>query len=283
MKASRFIIFLALVTALGIIIAQPQTTQFLNRVLALVGSEKVLSSLEDSALFPPPLRSAIHARNALLTESGTFEWTNFERKQNGLEPLKSNELLRQAAQKKMKDMFDKQYFEHVSPSGIGPADLAKSVGYAYVVVGENLALGSFESDKLLVEAWMNSPGHRANILNTRYQEIGIAVGKGMFEGREQWLAVQSFGLPLSACPSIDANLKRQLDENQAEIATLQAQLTVMKADIENDNRKDTKAYNAKVDRYNTLVGRLNSLIDQTKNLVAEYNAQVNYFNACLKE
>jgi uncharacterized protein YkwD len=52
--------------------------------------------------------------------------------------------------------------------------LAKKVNYEYVVVGENLAEGDFTSDADLVKGWMDSPGHRANILNTKYEEIGIA-------------------------------------------------------------------------------------------------------------
>lgn len=254
-----------------------------SKLARFIGSNQLLQSIEESSLFPPPLRASLGARLGELTQAGTLEWTNFERKQNNLSELKSNELLNQTAKKKLADMFEKQYFEHVSPSGAGPSDLAKSVGYAYVVVGENLALGHFESDKALVEAWMNSPGHRANILNTRYSEIGIAVGKGTFEGKEQWLAVQSFGLPLSACPATDQDLKTQLDQNQLEISSLQSQLTVLKAEIDSNDKQNNKEYNNKVNRYNSLVARMNSLIDQTKVLVEQYNAQVNNFNDCLKE
>ena len=69
-------------------------------------------------------------------------------------------------------------------------------------------------------AWMNSPGHRANILNPHFQEIGVAVGKGMYEGHETWIAVQSFGMPLSACPASDANLKIKIDANNGMIFNL---------------------------------------------------------------
>ncbi len=283
MKAIRVLIGFVIAFALWASVIQPNLPAITGKLASLVGSNKLLQSIEDSALFPPPLRTALQARGGNLTLEGALEWTNYQRQQNQLPVLKENKLLDLAAANKMADMFEKQYFEHISPSGAGPSDLAKGVGYAYVVVGENLALGSFESDKALVEAWMNSPGHRANILNNRYQEIGIAVGKGMFEGREQWLAVQSFGLPLSACPSTDAELKAQLDNNQAQISSLQSQLAELKAEIDSANKKNSAAYNEKVNRYNTLVQRMNSLIDQTKILVAQYNAQVNSFNACLKE
>lgn len=271
------------IVAIALVFFEYEPSELSSKLSKFLGSNKVLQSIEDSSFFPPPLRASLSARSGELTQSGTFEWTNFQRKQNNLSELKLNELLNQAAKKKLNDMFENDYFEHVSPSGAGPSDLAKSVGYAYVVVGENLALGHFQSDKALVEAWMNSPGHRANILNTRYSEIGLAVGKGMFEGKEQWLAVQSFGLPLSACPATDSDLKNQLDQNQSEISSLQSQLTALKADIDSTDKQDIKEYNNKVNRYNSLVARMNSLIDQTKILVEQYNAQINNFNDCLKE
>ena len=68
-------------------------------------------------------------------------------------------------------------------------------------------MGNFKNDQDLVSAWLNSPGHRANILNTRFTEIGTAVLKGFYEGREVWMAVQEFGLPLSSCPNPDSKVK----------------------------------------------------------------------------
>ncbi len=261
----------------------PAVRSELTSLLHLSRDSRLLGRLEGSQLLPPPLRSAIDERNSVLTQNGTLEWTNYERKQNGLQPLTTNALLNQAAANKLADMFKQQYFEHVSPDGLGPSDLADNVGYAYVVVGENLALGNFSDDKKLVEAWMNSPGHRENILNPRYQEIGIAVGKSLFEGRQVWLAVQSFGTPLSSCPSIDQELKEQLDQNQARITQLQSQLAVMRADIDNTKQSNSERYNAKVAEYNALVDTLNTLIAETKAIVEQYNTQVNSFNACLKK
>jgi uncharacterized protein YkwD len=92
-------------------------------------------------------------------------------------------------------MFENQYFAHESPTGEKVSDLAKKFGYDFLLIGENLAMGNFSSDEDLVLAWMESPGHRENILNEKYQEIGVAVKKGIFEGKEVWIAVQHFGLP----------------------------------------------------------------------------------------
>lgn len=260
-------------------IAAPAST---NGTLAVTRA-----TTEQTVVAPGPLRVAGVATSGAVTTSreltrdGVFAYTNTARAQNGtLPPLTLNEILDRDAQIKLDDMFGRQYFEHISPTGVGPADIAKTVGYAYVIVGENLALGDFGSDEKLVDAWMNSPGHRANILNTHYQEIGIAVGKGVFEGRETWLAVQSFGMPLSACPVTDAALKAQIESDNAQIATMRAELDSKKAQLEATSPYDP-SYNTYVGEYNALVPTYNTLVESTRTLVADYNAGVRAFNACI--
>ena len=233
-----------------------------------------------------PLRGQTgQAASAWLTRAGTIDQTNLQRVQNNLPALKENRLLDQAAQKKLQDMFAGQYFEHISPQGIGPAELAKAVNYEYVAIGENLALGNYKNDKDLVNAWMNSPGHRANILNTKYQEIGVAVGKGVFEGQETWLAVQEFGKPASACPSVDSALKDRIQSLRDEVAAMEQQVNAMKAELSNPgdikDKQAADAYNQKVAEYNALVNSYNNKVDQLKALTAQYNDQVNAYNACL--
>jgi len=149
-----------------------------------------------------------------------------------------------------------------------------------VIVGENLALGDFGSDQGVVIAWMNSPGHRANILNAHYKEIGVAVGKGMYDGNETWLAVQSFGTPLSACPAIDYALKSQIDENNIKIAALRGQLDAKKALIDTTPASEYN-YNMYVSEYNALIPEYNALVGNNRILVANYNAGVQAFNSCI--
>ena len=108
---------------------------------------------------------------------GIISLTNIERKKVGLSELIKDPLLSKAAEIKLQDMFQKQYFQHVSPSGDSVSDVKTKTGYEYIVVGENLALGVFAGDAQVVAAWMASPGHK-NILDSRYQEIGLAVRTG---------------------------------------------------------------------------------------------------------
>lgn len=242
--------------------------------------------VEKVVVAPEPLRVPTSATAVVspsaLSVSGVLVHTNSARAQNGaLSALAKSEILDRVAKEKLDDMFAKQYFEHVSPSGVGPADLAKTAGYQYVIVGENLALGNFESDEKLVDAWMASPGHRANILNAHYQEIGIAVGKGVYEGRETWLAVQSFGMPSSACPATDTAQKVLIESNNVEIARMRGELDAQKTQIENTSPYDS-SYNTLVGEFNALVSSYNALAEVTRSLVEAYNAGVRAFNACIE-
>ncbi len=249
----------------------------------------VVIQIPKEVIEPGPLRATTTAivviepsLQTTLSIRGIIEWTNVARLQNGgFMPLASNESLNVVAKMKLDDMFAKQYFEHVSPTGVGLGDLVKTAGYEFIIVGENLALGNFEGDKGLVDAWMNSPGHRLNILKAHYQEIGVAAGKGTYEGRETWLAVQSFGMPTSACPAIDMNMKVQIDANNAEIARLQAELDVKKAQIDATPIADPN-YNIYVNEFNAIIPSYNTLVESNRALVTTYNAQVQASNDCGK-
>jgi Cysteine-rich secretory protein family len=98
-------------------------------------------------------------------------------------------------------MFNDQYWAHSSPNGTEPWDFIVSSGYVYKVAGENLAR-DFSNTAEMIEAWMASPTHRANIMNDNYTEIGIAVVDGTLEGFETTLVVQMFGKPRQVQASI---------------------------------------------------------------------------------
>ncbi len=244
---------------------------------------RVLSYVKDDEQLSGLLRGPLDAlEKSELTAGGIITWTNTQRESQGLLPLHENAQLKKAAEAKVDDMFAKQYFEHESPDGKTPADVIRKAGYAYIVVGENLALGNFKDDETLVQAWMDSPGHRANILNGKFQEIGTAAKKGMFEGKEVWLAVQEFGAPLSTCPSTGTGAKAQIDANRAQLATNQSELQRQKAALNSNRYKTQDEYNAAVAKYNALVEQTNALADATQALVSEYNNAVNEFNRCLE-
>lgn len=126
-----------------------------------------------------------------------IEATNQKRGEKGLAPLTINTKLNEAAQRKAGDMFAFDYWAHTSPSGRNPWTFFQEVGYKYIYAGENLAR-DFQDSGSVVEAWMNSPSHRDNLLNPNYKEIGLAVVNGTLNGVETTLVVQLFGTPTPA-------------------------------------------------------------------------------------
>lgn len=141
-----------------------------------------------------PVSGSILGYASNITVAQVVEFTNSQRAASGLGALTYNNQLGQAAIAKAQNMFSEGYWAHTSPTGTEPWDFIKSTGYRYKIAGENLAR-DFDSTGPMVHAWMNSPTHRANIMNPRYEEIGIAVVDGLLNGVETTLVVQMFGAP----------------------------------------------------------------------------------------
>lgn len=126
--------------------------------------------------------------------------------------LKKNEMLQKAAEEKADDMIKHDYFAHTSPRGVTPWDWIDDADYDYRYAGENLAI-NFTNVEDEQKAWMDSPLHRKNILNSNYDEIGVAVKQGVIDGHETTVVVQMFGKQMQgALASNDQNLKTMQTE-----------------------------------------------------------------------
>jgi hypothetical protein len=136
--------------------------------------------------------------------------TNDERDTGDLTLLRRNATLDAAAKLKAEDMAKNEYFAHYSPTGVSPWYWFDQAGYDYLQAGENLAVHFTESNEV-VEAWMNSPSHRANIMNGQYVEIGVGTAKGEYKGSPTIFVVQLFGAPRAASVA-GANTKTPSNE-----------------------------------------------------------------------
>ncbi len=105
-------------------------------------------------------------------ETKVVELTNVERSKAGLKPFKTNNELSKVSRIKSQDMTDKNYFDHNSPTYGSPFDMMKKFGISYKTAAENIAKGQ-KTPEEVVKAWMNSSGHRANILNSNLDQIGV--------------------------------------------------------------------------------------------------------------
>jgi uncharacterized YkwD family protein/spore coat assembly protein SafA len=110
-------------------------------------------------------------------ENEVVRLTNEQRAKYGLPPLKIDWQLARVARYKSADMRDKNYFQHNSPTYGSPFTMMKNFGIQYRTAGENIAAGQ-RTPQEVVNAWMNSPGHRANILNKSFTHIGVGYAKG---------------------------------------------------------------------------------------------------------
>lgn len=118
---------------------------------------------------------------ALAYEAEVVRLVNEARAQNGLKPLAANWELSRVARYKSEDMVKNGYFSHNSPTYGTPFQMIKAFGLSYRTAGENIAYGQ-KTPQAVVNAWMNSSGHRANILNAFYTQIGV----GYVAGGNYW-------------------------------------------------------------------------------------------------
>lgn len=145
---------------------------------------------------------------AAVVRSEVVDYTREARLLEGGQALAENEVLNAAAQAKAEDMAARGYFSHVGPAGEEPWVWIERAGYEYVYAGENLAV-RFNDSKDVVDAWMASPTHRANILKANYKEIGVGIAQGAYKGGRATFIVQYFASPanpvaVSAVPDVPA-------------------------------------------------------------------------------
>ena len=118
---------------------------------------------------------------------------NIARLKLNLKPLRFQPQLQKAADKKARDMSNRNYFSHISPyDGIKWSDFINNENYDYTTAGENLAK-DYDSTTEVIDAWMQSPDHRKNIENGSYTDTGISVYKGQLGGKRTMIVVQEFG------------------------------------------------------------------------------------------
>lgn len=109
-------------------------------------------------------------------EAEVIRLVNIQRSKNGLQPLAANWQVGRVARYKSQDMINKHYFSHTSPTYGSPFNMMETFGIKFSAAGENIAMGQ-RTPAEVVNAWMNSPGHRANILNPSYTQLGVGLAK----------------------------------------------------------------------------------------------------------
>jgi uncharacterized protein YkwD len=266
-------------------------------------SSQILQTEIPPPVTPPPEASYVPLN---LTRSGIIALTNKARANTGgLAPLSENELLNAVAVARLQDMMDNKYFAHLSPTGESASDIAQKVGYHYKIIAENIAKGQFTEDQKMVNGWLQSPGHRANLLSPEVTEIGVALARDKVNGQDIWTGVQVFGLPSppvgssaakssrDSCTRPSAGLKETIEQSKAELFQLSASLVSMREELENLKReletqrrsgyKDPALladYNDKIRLFNSIVEQARGKKSVIERMIETYNTDVTKYNEC---
>lgn len=184
---------------------------------------------------------------AAVISSVLVDLTNQDRLAYQAGTLTVNETLVSAAQAKANDMVQKQYFAHDSPEGLDSWHWFEKEGYEFLYAGENLAV-NFTDSAQVESAWMNSPSHRANLLNDNFTEIGIATAEGFYMGRKTTFVVQMFGTPREESSTVSVGEVRTVqisDEPEAPVVATtipeeELEGSVLASEVENKSEQNTK-------------------------------------------
>ncbi len=201
-----------------------------------------------------------------ISKTYLIELLNQDRKEAGLNPLKENTVLDSAAVMKAQDMMDKDYFSHQSPAGVTPWHWFGQAGYSYKIAGENLAIGFLDSEEVN-QAWLDSPSHKANLLNSNYKDVGIAILTGDFQGNETTVVVQLFGTPKLTT----AALKVQTNPIRNDISSGAGEQTASPT-----NEKGGEETAGTSTNTSTLVSEIKSIVQEVKPAVKEAQTKATF-------
>ncbi|MBM7648704.1 putative YkwD family protein [Bacillus ectoiniformans] len=156
-------------------VTRSQMAVYISNALKYLNPEEKLGGTKDKVAGAKTTAPSAKAHSEL--EQEILLLVNKERAKKGAQPLKFADDVDKVAQLKSEDMVKKKYFDHFSPTYGSPFEMMEKYGVSYTMAGENIAAG-YTTASAVMEGWMNSPGHRANIMNPEYKEIGIGIAKG---------------------------------------------------------------------------------------------------------
>lgn len=223
----------------------------------------------------------------VLNAANILYFINKERTGRGLHALKTDSKLTKSARAKSADMITYNYFAHQSPLD-QKKDFAYFIdqqSYIFIRISENLAMGEFSSAQEVVDAWMKSPAHAANILFADYRDTGISVQqKPNPRGGYDTIIVQHFGLKKNTCPSISQEITAALQTIQSDAVTAKQKADDLKKQID---AQQTKLSSDDLDNligiYNTTIRSYNALAQKFTAITDQYNKEAEIYNNCIMQ
>ncbi|OAA86904.1 SafA/ExsA family spore coat assembly protein [Clostridium ljungdahlii] len=179
-------LILCFVLSTGVVHAQSSTytvvsgdTMWKIAVKNQVGISELISAnpqIANPAMIIPGQKISIPNIDVKTMENQVVQLVNQARVNSGLQPFTANWELSRVARYKSQDMANKGYFDHTSPTYGSPFTMMQNFGIKFTAAGENIAMGQRTAQDVM-NSWMNSPGHRANILNPSFNQIGVGLAK----------------------------------------------------------------------------------------------------------
>jgi hypothetical protein len=173
----------------------------------------------------PPLYNVVSAGQmqvlgyaTSISVTSLYNLTNQQRENNGLPALTLNGQLNSAALAKANHMFANDYWAHVAPDGTTPWMFINNAGYSYTTAGENLAK-NFNTSSGVINGWMGSATHKANILSSGYKDVGFAAVNGVLLGEETTLVVAMYGAKAASAPAAAAPVASTPKKTAAPVVT----------------------------------------------------------------
>ncbi|WP_254897621.1 sigma-70 family RNA polymerase sigma factor [Kitasatospora sp. NA04385] len=170
--------------------ASPSASATASPAPTAQGAGAPSASAPRSPAAPPAPASSSAAKRSADQAQQVLDLVNTERAKAGCGPVTADAKLATAALRHSEDMAARDFFDHTNPDGAGPQQRIDAAGYAWSGWGENIARGQKDAAAVM-DSWMNSPGHRANILNCKFTQLGVGVHTGT--GGPWW--TQDFGTP----------------------------------------------------------------------------------------
>lgn len=165
------------------------------RVLDLFSLLRLADDAEVAADTPDPQTECIvPGEPATIVQKRMFRELNDYREKHGLPPLIYSKALEAAADAHLRDMYERGYFDHITPENLTPGNRAVAMGFCHEYVGENLAAGQ-RNMKAAMRAWDRSPPHQLNMLEPNYVYVGMGHFVDPLTGRQSWAQEFAFDLP----------------------------------------------------------------------------------------
>ncbi|MDP4090384.1 MAG: SafA/ExsA family spore coat assembly protein [Bacillota bacterium] len=167
---------------------QPGDTMWKIATKYEVGVSEIIASnpsVSNPSMIYPGQKLTVPTNNDIKAlENEVIRLVNVERVNRGLQPLTQNWQLSRVARYKSQDMANKNYFSHTSPTYGSPFTMMENFGIQFTAAGENIAMGQTNPSAVMT-SWMNSPGHRSNILSPTYNQIGVGLATSS-NGTKYW-------------------------------------------------------------------------------------------------